>query len=115
MIKNPVIISSSNTESKSCILTVNTVGLAGSARGYAYVNPDGEIIAQKPDGGGGSDYKWLASQTFNVMQNSMIHFSSINMFIYSNATNVKVKKPSSSSIYLVAKGASASITFMPID
>lgn len=108
MIQNPVIISSSNTESKSCILTVNTVGLAGYDRGYAYVNPDGKLILKSADAG--EDYQWLDSQTFNVMQNSMIHFSSQTMITYSDATNVEVRVHHSYNIYLAPKGASASIT-----
>lgn len=115
MIQNPVIISSSNTESESCILTVNTVGLAGSDRGYAYINPDGELILQRSDGVGGNDYKWLDSQTFNVMQNSMIHFSSQQMIIHSNATNVEAKQLNTYNVYLVPKGASASITIIFFD
>lgn len=107
MIQNPVIISSSNTESKSCILTVNTVGLAGYGRGYAYVNPDGEIILKSPNAD--KDYAWLDSQTFNVMQNSMVHFSSQATITYSDATNVEARMLMNN-IYLVPKGASASIT-----
>ena len=113
MIQNPVIISSSNTESKSCILTVNTDGLAGYSRGYAYVNPDGKLIVKRPDGA--EDYKWLDSQTFNIMQNSMIHFSSSTMITYSNATNVEVEKLNLYNIYLAPKGASASITIIFFD
>ena len=113
MIQNPVIISSSNTESKSCILTVNTVGLAGSSRGYAYVNPDGEIIVKST--ADAEDYKWLDSQTFNVMQNSMIHFLSQDAITYSDATNVEAKIFNIYNVYLVPKGASASITFTLFD
>ena len=113
MIQNPVIISSSNTESESCILTVNTVDLAGSVRGYAYVNPDGEIILKKSTDS--EDYEWLDSQTFNVMQNSMIHFLSERYITYSNATNVEVEIYNSNNIYLSPKGASASITFTFLD
>ena len=113
MIQNPVIISSSNTESESCILTVNTVGLAGYGRGYAYVNPDGEIILRSNNDS--EDYAWLDSQTFNVMQNNMIQFSSSVATDYNNATNVEVKKLNTRMIFLVPKGASASITFIPFD
>ena len=113
MIQNPVIISSSNTESEACILTVNTVGLAGHSRGYAYVNPDGEIILKSPSEV--EDYQWLDSQTFNIMQSSMIHFLSTSMINYSNATNVEVKKLNFNNIYLVPKGTSASITFSLFD
>ena len=113
MIQNPVIISSSNTESKSCILTVNTVGLAGYDRGYAYVNPDGKLILKRSDAG--EDYQWLDSQTFNVMQNSMIHFSSSVAIIYTNTTNVEVEISYMRNIYLVPKGASASITLSFFD
>ena len=113
MIQNPVIISSSNTESKSCILTVNTEGLAGYSRGYAYVNPDGKLILKRSDAG--EDYQWLDSQTFNVMQNSMIHFSSQRMITYSDTTNVEARLLNSNNIYLAPKGASASITLSFFD
>lgn len=109
MIQNPVIISSSsNIESKSCILTVNTVYLAGYSRGYVYVNPDGDFISKSPDAG--EDYAWLDSQTFNVMQNSMVHFLSQAAINYYDATNVEARVFNLYNIYLVPKGASASIT-----